>query len=102
MVNGVGISTWLGVPYGAAPVDDLRWKPVSIGQSCDIFGSVNQSRYIRVHTHAYISMFCYDDFELKPTNPQVWSDIKHTNSSFHCLEARASPSKNGSYIFMVR
>lgn len=62
VVNGVGINTWLGVPYGAAPVDDLRWKP--------------------------------------PTNPQVWSNVKYANSSFHCLEGRANPAKNNSFVFM--
>ena len=28
VVNGVGIKAWLGVPFGAAPVGNLRWKPV--------------------------------------------------------------------------
>ena len=28
VVNGVTIKKFLGVPYGAAPAGNLRWKPV--------------------------------------------------------------------------
>ena len=28
VVDGVNLNTWLGVPFGADPVGNLRWKPV--------------------------------------------------------------------------
>merc|ERR1719326_605565 len=27
VVNNVNVQSWLGVPFGAAPVGSLRWKP---------------------------------------------------------------------------
>ena len=72
IVNGVTVKNWLGVPFAAAPEGNLRFKPVQ---------SINDFVVDRFFDFTYTT---YTTILLQPANPQPWSDVKRTNTSYLC------------------